>query len=62
MRAVVQRVTKASCLVNNELVGQIAGGYLILLGIGQDDTTETVEKLVTKVINLRINSDIIWGC
>lgn len=57
MRAVVQRVSKASCLVNKEIVGQIASGYLILLGIGQEDTTEIADKLVTKITSLRINSD-----
>lgn len=57
MRAVVQRVTQASVSVNSEVVGDIAGGLLVYLGIGQDDTDKDLQYLVKKICQLRIFSD-----
>lgn len=57
MKVVIQRVKKAQVEVQNELVGQIAKGLLILLGVEQDDDTSDIDFLVTKIINLRIFDD-----
>lgn len=57
MRAVIQRVTEASVKVDGETTGQISIGFLVLLGIADDDTTEDVEWLAQKIANLRIFND-----
>ena len=57
MRAVIQRVSHASCSVDNQITGQIEQGLLILLGVEDGDTTEDMEWLGQKCVNLRIFSD-----
>ena len=57
MRAVVTRVKSASVRIHGETVGAIATGYLILLGVGPEDTEETARKLSEKICNLRIFED-----
>lgn len=57
MRAVVQRVSQASVAVDLKIVGEIQNGFLILLGIGQEDTQRDIEYLVGKISQLRIFSD-----
>lgn len=57
MRAVLQRVTRASVRVEGETVGQIEAGLLVLLGIARDDTEQDARYLVEKIINLRIFED-----
>lgn len=57
MRAVIQRVSEASVKVDGEITGQINTGFLILLGIADDDTEEDVEWLAQKIANLRIFND-----
>ena len=57
MKAVVQRVTHASVTVDGEIKGQIGQGFLILLGVGQNDTEEDADRLVNKIVKLRIFSD-----
>lgn len=57
MKAVVQRVTHASVKVDGEIKGQIGKGFLILLGVGQNDTEEDADRLVNKIVKLRIFSD-----
>lgn len=57
MRAVIQRVTRASVSVEGEVVGAIGQGYLILLGVGEGDTRAEVERLWAKIANLRICED-----
>lgn len=57
MRVVIQRVTGASVQVNNEIVGAIDKGLMILLGIEDADTNEDIEWLSNKIINLRIFND-----
>lgn len=57
MRAVVQRVTRACVRVEGEVVGEIGGGLLVLLGIAPDDTERDVEYLVEKIVQLRIFED-----
>ena len=54
MRIVVQRVTRASVTVDGEVVGAIAQGLLVLLGIATDDTAEEVDRLAGKVARIRI--------
>lgn len=57
MRAVLQRVTRASVKVEDETVGEIGAGLVVLLGIAQDDAERDVEYLVEKIINLRLFDD-----
>ena len=57
MKALIQRVKKGSVKVNNKLVSKIGSGYVVLLGIFEDDTESDVEKIVAKLVNLRIMSD-----
>ena len=57
MRAVVQRVSAASVTVDGAVVGQIARGLLILLGVGQGDTRAEAVLLAEKIANLRIFAD-----
>ena len=54
MIAVIQRVKKASVVVNKNVVGQISNGLLVFLGIQKDDGDKEVEFLVNKVVGLRI--------
>jgi D-aminoacyl-tRNA deacylase len=57
MKIVVQRVTSASVEVNNQVVGQIKRGYVLLVGICVTDTLKEVEYLAKKVASLRIFED-----
>ena len=57
MRAVVQRVTRASVTIDDEIVGEIGNGLVVLLGIARDDTTSDADYLVPKIIALRIFDD-----
>lgn len=57
MRIIVQRVTSASVEVNGDICGKISSGYLLLIGIGHEDTEEDCRRLADKIINLRIFSD-----
>lgn len=57
MRAVVQRVTRASVTIEGEIVGEIGNGLVVLLGVARDDTKEDADYLVPKIIALRIFDD-----
>lgn len=57
MRAVIQRVSEASCMVNGEVTGAIKQGYVVLLGIGQTDAEADVAWLAPKIVNLRVFGD-----
>lgn len=57
MRAVLQRVSKASVTINGEISAKIKDGLLILLGIEDADTQEDIEWLCRKIINMRIFGD-----
>ena len=57
MRAVIQRVTKASVTIEGSIKSQIGIGYLILVGVCDEDTMEDVEWLAKKVIGLRVFDD-----
>lgn len=57
MRAVVQRVTRASVTIDGEITGSIGQGYLVLLGVGADDTRAEADHLWKKLFGLRIMED-----
>jgi D-aminoacyl-tRNA deacylase len=57
MRAVIQRVTRASVTVEVEIVGEIGKGLVVLLGIASDDTQQDAEYLAEKIASLRIFDD-----
>lgn len=57
MRAVVQRVSKASVTIEGKIKAEIGHGFLILLGVCDEDSTEDVEWLVKKIANLRVFND-----
>lgn len=57
MKIVLQRVTHASVTVDGEITGKIDNGYLLLFGVGKDDTENDCKRLADKIVNLRIFSD-----
>ena len=57
MRLVVQRVTRASVTVDGAVVSSIQAGYLLLVGVGHDDTQAQAQQLAAKVVGLRIFRD-----
>ena len=57
MKAVIQRVSRASVVVEERKIAQIGMGILVLLGVRQDDTKKEAELLAKKTANLRIFSD-----
>ncbi|KQM66383.1 D-tyrosyl-tRNA(Tyr) deacylase [Pedobacter sp. Leaf216] len=57
MRAVLQRVTHASCTVNDQITGAIGTGFLVLLGIEDADTLEDLDWLAQKIIGMRVFGD-----
>ena len=57
MKFVIQRVTEASVTIDGEVSGAIKRGYLVLIGVGKNDTKADADKLVKKMIGLRIFAD-----
>lgn len=57
MRAVVQRVTSSSVVVDGKIIGEIGLGFNVLIGISKDDTIEDLKYIKDKVINLRVFQD-----
>ena len=57
MRAVIQRVSEASVTANGKVIGAINSGFLVLLGIEENDTEDDATRLAGKIINMRIFSD-----
>ena len=57
MRLVVQRVKNAKVEVDNKIVGQINQGYMVLVGVGPNDTEKEADYLAKKLINLRVFED-----
>ena len=57
MRLVIQRVVSASVEVDGDIVGRIGKGFLVLVGVGKEDTEADVEKYLNKMIRLRIFED-----
>ena len=57
MKIIVQRVLSASVEIEGETVGKIGKGYLVLLGIGQEDDEKTCDRFLSKLLKLRIFED-----
>lgn len=57
MKFVIQRVLEASVKVDNEIIGQINKGFMVLIGVGQNDTKEIADKMTKKLVGLRILED-----
>ena len=57
MKFVIQRVTEASCTVEGKVTGQIKKGFLVFIGVSADDTTQIADKMVKKLLGLRIFED-----
>lgn len=57
MRFVIQRVANAEVAVDDKTIGQIKKGYLVLIGISETDTKEIADKMIRKMIGLRIFED-----
>lgn len=57
MKFVIQRVTEASVTVEGKTIGEIGKGFLVLIGVGKEDTRETADKYLKKMIGLRIFED-----
>ena len=57
MRFVIQKVSGASVTVEEKVIGQIEKGFLVLIGIAEDDTTAIADKMIKKMLGLRIFQD-----
>lgn len=57
MKLVIQKVTEASVCVEGECIGSINRGFLVFVGIGREDTKETADQYIKKMVNLRIFAD-----
>lgn len=57
MRFVIQRVEQASVTIEGKVKGEIQKGFLVLIGVGQEDTKEIADKMVKKMLGLRIFED-----
>ena len=54
MRFIIQRVSNSKVTIDNEIRGQIGKGFMVLIGVGESDTKEIADKMIHKMINLRI--------
>lgn len=57
MRFVIQRVKSSKVTIDGEVRGEIGKGFMVLIGIGAGDTVQTADKMIKKMINLRIFED-----
>lgn len=57
MRFVIQRVTESSVKVDDEVIGQIGKGFMVLIGVADSDTREIADKMIKKMLGLRIFED-----
>lgn len=57
MRFVIQRVTNASVTVDGNVTGEINKGFLVLIGVSDDDTKEIADKMIKKLVGMRIFED-----
>ena len=57
MRFIIQRVSNSKVTIDNEIRGQIGKGFMVLIGVGESDTKEIADKMIQKMINLRIFED-----
>lgn len=57
MKFVIQRVSEASCKVGGNIIGEINKGFCVLIGVSNDDNTEIADKMIKKLIGMRIFED-----
>ena len=57
MKFVIQRVKNASCTVDNQVIGEIQQGFCVFIGVSNEDTTEIADKMIKKLIGMRIFDD-----
>ena len=57
MKFVIQRVKNASCTVDNEIIGSIDKGFCVFIGVSNEDTKEIADKMIKKLIGMRIFDD-----
>lgn len=57
MKFIIQRVSEASVTVEEKVIGQIKKGYLVLIGVGENDTKELADRYIKKMLSLRIFED-----
>ena len=57
MKFVIQRVTNASCTVDGNITGSIQKGFLVLIGISDHDTIQIADKMIKKLLGMRIFED-----
>ena len=57
MRFIIQRVSNSKMTIDNKIRGQIGKGFMVLIGVGESDTKEIADKMIHKMINLRIFED-----
>lgn len=57
MKFVIQRVLESSVTVDGETIGSIGKGFMVLIGVGREDTKETADKMVKKLVGMRIFED-----
>lgn len=57
MKFVIQSVTEAACRVDDEITGQIGKGFMVLIGVSNEDTKEIADKMIRKLLGLRIFKD-----
>ena len=57
MKFIIQRVKEADVRVDNQIVGKIEKGYMVLVGVADSDTYEIADKMINKLLNLRIFED-----
>ena len=57
MKFVIQRVKNASCTVDNQVIGKIQHGFCVFIGVSNEDNTEIADKMIKKLIGMRIFED-----
>ena len=57
MKFIIQRVTEASCTVDNQITGEIKNGFCVLIGVSETDTIEIADKMIKKMLQMRIFAD-----
>ena len=57
MKFVIQRVTEASCTVDNQITGEIKNGFCVLIGVAETDTRDIADKMIKKMLHMRIFAD-----
>ena len=57
MKFVIQRVKNASCTVDNQVIGEIQQGFCVFIGVSNEDNTEIADKMIKKLIGMRIFED-----